>query len=275
MLPRAAREKQAQPESGPRAPLSWAGTAALPCEIKQCALPARSRLPAALSEADGTDDRGPANRRDELDQAVCHVREEAQQLRPPSVDLAQRNCDREVGRQRSGREEYSYQALTSWRRPPSPSCTAQRADRTRSRSRSRERRGLSAYRSTGSGNTNREPSARRAGENARHREHRQNAGRASSPHRPSDSAADSHRQDEGRSELRRDRQGLPSRQHGCHHAGRDGPSDDRSAHRNVPFAGAARVEAKREYRQLGSDSRVVRPSAKQIQLNKRMHDSSS
>ena len=75
--------------------------------------------------------------------------------------------------------------------------------------------------------------------------------------------------------MRRDRQGLPSRQHGYHHAGRDGPSDgpsdDRSAHRNAPFAGAARVEAKRDYRQLGSDSRNGgRPSAKQIQLNKRI-----
>jgi hypothetical protein len=37
------------------------GTAALPSEIKQCALPGRSRIPAALvtllSEADSTDDR--------------------------------------------------------------------------------------------------------------------------------------------------------------------------------------------------------------------------
>ena len=72
--------------------------------------------------------------------------------------------------------------------------------------------------------------------------------------------------------MRRDRKGLPSRHHGCHHAGRDGPSDDRSAHTlNVPFSGAARIEAKREYRQLGSDSRNVgRPSAKRIQLNKRI-----
>ncbi len=203
------REKQAQrqhPESGPRTPLSWAGTAALPCEIKQPALPGRSRIPAALSEADGTDDRGQADRRDELGQAGWHLREEAQQLRPPSADLARRDCDREVDRQRSGREEYSDRAPTSWRRPPSPSRTAQRADRSRSRSRSRERQEVSAYRDTGSGNTNREPSARRAGENARHREHRQNAGRAYSPPRPSDSFADSHRQDEGRSELRRDRQ---------------------------------------------------------------------
>ena len=146
------REKQAQrqhPESGPRTPLSWAGTAALPCEIKQRASPGRSRIPAALSEADGTDDHGQADRREELSQAL-HLREEAQQLRPPSADLARRDCDREVDRQRSGREEYSDRAPTSWRRPPSPSRTAQRADRSRSRSRSRERQEVSAYRDTGS-----------------------------------------------------------------------------------------------------------------------------
>ena len=106
-------EKQAQrqqPESGTRAPLSRAGTAALLCHIKQCALPERSRIPAALSEADGTDDHGQADRREELSQAL-HLREEAQQLRPPSADLARRDCDREVDRQRSGREEYSDRAL--------------------------------------------------------------------------------------------------------------------------------------------------------------------
>ena len=161
------REKQAQrqhPESGPRIPLSRAGTAALPCEMKQYASPGRSRIPTALSDADGTDDRGQADRREELDQAGWGLREEAQQLRPPSADLARRDCDREVGRQRSGREEYSDRAPTSWRRPPSPSRTAQWADRSRSRSRGRERRGLSANRDIGSGNTNREPSARRAGD---------------------------------------------------------------------------------------------------------------
>jgi hypothetical protein len=43
------------------------------------------------------------------------------------------------------------------------------------------------------------------------------------------------------------------------------------AYLNVPFSSAAHVEAKREYRQLGSESRNVgRPSAKQIQLNKRI-----
>ena len=95
--------------------------------------------------------------------------------------------------------------------------------------------------------------------------------RACSPRRPSNSLADSHQRDEGRSEPRCDRPGLASHQQGCRHAGRDEPRDHRASHRSALLP-HAHGEVRRECRQpTGNDSgNGGRPSAKQIQLNKQI-----
>ena len=115
----------------------------------------------------------------------------------------------------------------------------------------------------------RRPDARRAVEVSGHGERWHDARSAHAPSRRSDSLSASHRHDDRPNEPRRDRQGVASRPQGDHYACRAESQDNRTAHPNAPPS-SARGAARHDDRVPMGTNRASRPSAMQIELNKRI-----